>query len=301
MIALTSLFNISCEKELKSELEGGGGALAVFAFIQPDSGLQVSMSKSVSILSSNSYSIVEDGRFTVAKNGAYMGAYSFPDDTINASWQNVTFTYGDSIGFKFFVDDNLIASAETSVPIRVEMKGVDTVRVKEMDAEGEERTEMRLSVQFSDPEFIANYYQLVIELNKEVQVNGEFVKVNELISYPKTDLIFTNPNQGSSSIGSIDFQGLFTDYNIDGENYTIEVDLPIDYFESEENQMRKEIQVSLYHLSYDYYAYTHSRIISNTYDGVPIFDPVKIHSNVRGAFGLVSGLSSSSEIIKVEN
>jgi hypothetical protein len=293
---------LGCEKEIVIEqLENAGGIVTMYSFVQPGKPFDLSISKSVSMLSSQSYDLLENGWCEVQKNGQNYQNMWFPNDTIWSSYSNLDFTYGDSVSIQLYVDNQKLVSASTIIPTFVEIEKVDTSRILKEDNQGVKRPYMKVNITFSDPiSAEIDYYQLVLQSEVEQTINGTSNVTVEVIDYPKDDKVFNNTEQGSSSIGNIDFQGLFTDYAIEGQRYVLSTIVPIQYFLKQASVNSKSVNVLLYHLSSDYYTYTRSRIIADAYESLPIFEPVKIHSNIIGGFGVVGGLSNAADTLVIQ-
>jgi hypothetical protein len=304
IILLIPLFLLlfGCEKEIViEELGNAGGTVTMYSFVQPNKPFDLSISKSVSMLSSQSYDLLKNGRCEVQKNGQNYQNIWFPNDTIWSSFSDINFTYNDSLSIQLYVDNQLLVSASTIIPEFIDIEQVDTIRIFKEDESGVVRQYMKVSVTFSDPlSAKTDYYQLVLKSEIEQTTNGNLVVTTEVIDYPKDDKVFINTEQGSSSIGNIDFQGLFADQSIQGKKYVLSVVVPIQYFLKQTNANSKTVNVFLYHLSPDYYNYTRSRIISEAYESLPIFEPVKIHSNIIGGLGVVGGLSNATDTLVVQ-
>ena len=293
------LISNGCEKELFYDLEKKGGTITLFSFIQPDSVLKISISKSVSIVDARSYSFVEDTRFIIYENNVLYRNQVYPDNSLVSAWPATNFTAHDTIKILLLQNNEEVASATTIIPEKVEINHIDSIRTSRAGSNGSPQEVMRLTLSFTDIPLENNYYQLMIIAESDSVDGINYVKNREIISFDKNDKIFNNPDQGTSSIGTIDFQGLFTDYEVDGDNIDIHVELPVDYFNESEVLENQHIIVLLYHLSKDYYLYMHSRIIADSYDGVPIFDPVKIHTNVSGGHGVFGSLTHDADTIYV--
>jgi len=117
--------------------------------------------------------------------------------------------------------------------------------------------------------------------------------------YEKDDPVFTQGEQSGSLLQGIDFQGLFSDGVINGLNYRLGFNIPRDnlFFDYYEDKIK--ITIYLYHHTYDYYSYFRSKILSagydGFYDGLPVFEPVRIHNNIDNGLGLVSGMSFDAD------
>jgi hypothetical protein len=289
----------SCEKVVDIDLKEGGGKVVMYAFIQPDSALQLCVSKSVSILESKNYDLIQDAYIQVYRNGQYLTGLSFPDDTIWMTTSNISFSVGDSVSLKVVQSGEEVGFAKTFIPQYVPITKIDTLRQVKVDENGVFRVLMSFGVSFTEPVAQGDYYQLRLLAETTVRkANGDSSSVTQIV-FPKTDKVFYDEQQGTSSIGNIDFDGLFNDTKINGQAYKLQFSLPLSYFDVGSDVVHHAIRVQLFHITSDYYSYLRSRLIADSYAGIPIFDPVKIPSNVSGGFGLVSGLAIDEELIGI--
>lgn len=297
LILMSSLW--SCEKVVDIDLEEGGGKVVMYAFIQPDSALKLCLSKSVSILESSNYDLIQDAYVQVYQNGQYVTGLSFPDDTIWMTTPNVSFSIGDSVSLKVVQGGQEVGYAKTFIPQLVPITKIDTVRQVKIDENGVFRVLMSFGVNFTEAPGLGDYYQLRLIAESTIQTaNGDSSSVTQIV-FPKTDKVFYDEQQGTSSIGNIDFDGLFNDSKINNQTYKLQFSLPLSYFDVGSDVIHHAIHVQLFHITADYYSYLRSRLIADSYAGIPIFDPVKIPSNVSGGFGLVSGLTVNEQLVVI--
>ncbi|MFT3738188.1 MAG: DUF4249 domain-containing protein [Breznakibacter sp.] len=290
----------ACERDLDIDLGDAGGKPVLYAFLQPDTGLVLSLSKSVSILNETHYDLYQNASVLIYKNGAPLQTLSYPNGEASYSWPQIKFNAGDSVTFSVFVDGAELASGQTQIPNPVPIESVDTLRVLKKGPSGLFEMMMRVRVYFTDPLDEANFYQLIL-LQKRVveQSDGSSATVVDTISIPKDDALFYNSNQGSSSFETIDFQGLFNDQTISHRPYGIVLYLPVATFDDGEDVLANQLIFRLYHLNSLYYSFLRAQIIAASYEGLPIFNPVQAPSNVSNGFGVVTSLTCSVDTLDV--
>ncbi|MBN2166049.1 MAG: DUF4249 family protein [Marinilabiliaceae bacterium] len=292
---------ISCEKPVDIDLKDEGGTVSVLSFIQPDSAFKISCSKSVSILSSNNYQFVNNCKLIIYKNNRLYINLRFPDDTIMAMWNDLRFQTNDTLVLQIVENNITVATAITIIPDVIPFFNIDTTTVFRTDDLGNKTENIELAFDINNPDYGSEFFQLVIE-NVVTEINGEdTIFSSEIVDYSKSDLIFYKSGQGVSSLGEIDFKGLFSTNDILSNVYRIKISLPKKSLAVSENVNTTFLIVKLYHLSDDCFFYIRSRIIANYYDGVPIFDPIKIHSNVVGGLGVFCGSSCFTDTLNISN
>lgn len=297
---MVSLLLFGCEKEIDINLNASAGKPVVYAFIQPDSTFSISLSRSVSSLSPNNMSPLTDATIHIYKNSIFSHVIDY---NANNSWNrfnNVNFNAGDSVKINILTNNAIIATTKTRIPSRIPISNIDTVRVYKVGDDGFWSEHINLSFKFTDPKDTANYYQIMM-IEKVIRplADGDTTEIDTL-SIPDTDKAIFSTTQGTSNLGAIDFQGLFTDKNINGTTHQLTMSIPAKKFRKQSDATSKTYEIRLYHLSDDYYNYFRAQIISNSFEGLPIFDPVEIPSNVQNGYGLVTGLTLSAYLLNVQ-
>jgi hypothetical protein len=290
---------LACEKDIELELNQQSDMLVMYAFVYPDSSLNLHFSKSQSILSVPDYQQVEKGRFQLYINDDFQGAYILPSDTVWSERPEFTFDKGDKIRINAYEFNGDTVNASSYIPIEVPILEMDTMSVIQNVAEVGAVEMLRIEIKFQDPADEKNYYQTVVVREGWGDIDGKSYYTRKTLTYDKDDLVFTQGEQSGSLLPGIDFQGLFTDDIINGMKYMMGINIPKDnlYFDYYEDKIM--LTVYLYHHTYDYYSYFRSTILADGYEGfyegLPIFEPVKIYSNVEDGLGLFSGMNFDSD------
>ena len=287
----------ACEKDIELELNQQSDKLIMYAFIYPDSALNLHLSKSQSILSVPDYQQVERGRFQFYINDNFQGAYILPSDTVWSEWTEFSFDVSDEISITAYEFNGDTVSAGSYIPEKIPILQMDTSSVTRNIAEvGANMLRIRLT--FKDPASEKNYYQTLVVREGWGDMDGTPYYTRKTVEYDKDDMVFTRDQSGSLLPG-IDFQGLFTDDIINGREYGMEINIPKDnlFFDYYEDKIK--LTVYLYHHTDDYYSYFRSTILADGYEGfyegLPVFEPVKIHTNIENGLGLFSGMNFDSD------
>jgi hypothetical protein len=295
IIALTS-----CEKDIRLNIKDEGGKLVLFAFIQPDSSLNISLTKSTGIFSTSSYHLIQNGTIRLYRNGFFTGDLPYPNQTTWGNWPSIRFKQGDTVKIGAYDDAENLVTGTTVIPYSVPIQKIDTIRETIPGNDGFPKIIMNLGIHLTDEALNNNYYQLHLFDEYWKVENNILVHHYDTISFSKDDKVFYNQDQAATSFGNIDFQGLFTDQKINGLNHRLKINLPISYFEPQPEITNRHLRIVLYHLSEDYYLYMRSRIISNAYGGMPIFEPVKIHNNVSQGKGVIASLTATKASLTIK-
>jgi hypothetical protein len=293
---VVSVFFIGCEKDIKLELQQGGNKTVLFAFIYPDSALNVHLSKSVDILSTDNYQYVESGRLKLSVNKGTTKYFSFPGDQTWGQWSSIDFKAGDQIDLIASGRNIDTALVTTYIPEVINVERIDTISSKYKGSDGDIQDVLKCNIGFIDPPSLGDKYQLMVIQERWEVVNEVPYYYREIVPYIQDDQVFYKSQEGSLLEG-LDLQGLFTDDQINGQNYSVQCLIPKNYYEMFWFDEKIKLTFYLYHHTNDYYEYYKSKLTSDYYNDLPIFEPVTIHSNVINGVGLVSGLSFSNDSI----
>lgn len=286
MLAMLPL--TGCEKELDLNLGEAGGKPVLYTFIQPDSSVAVGLSKSVSILSVREYELFTDASIEFRLNGSYLSRVAFPNGKLTGSFPSIKFMPGDTVSVDAYLGDDKLTGATTVVPTVVPIEKVDTVRVLRKQTDGRYLFVMKTTVRFTDMPNKADFYQLQLFHHTTSQSGAS---VTDNIDYLKEDRVFYDPEVGVSSFESIDFQGLFPDEVINGTSYGLVIYLPVAYFQKNDANVQNRLVYRLYHVDELYYGFLRARIIALSNQDLPVFNDVKMPSNVLNGYGVVTSLS----------
>jgi len=298
-ILLLSLIFFACEKDIEITLNDQADKLVMYAFVHPDSTLNMHLSKSQSILSVPNYAIVDKGRFRLFINDEIQGTYILPTDTMWSNWSEFSFSVGDKFRIEAYEVEGDTVKVESYIPKVVPIVNLDTVTMSQNIVELGMTEVLRTKVSFKDPALVPNYYQLYVVRESWGTIGTEPYYTYEPIEYEKEDPVFTQGDQSGALLQGLDFHGLFYDGIIDGLQYRLAFSIPRDnlFFNYYEDKIK--ISIYLYHHTSDYFQYFRSKVMADGFDGfnegLPVFEPVRIHSNVKNGLGLVSGMSFATD------
>jgi len=279
-----------CEKDVELELKKEGNKKVLYSFIYPDSLFRLHYSKSVDVLSDANYNVVDNGRFKMYINGFYQGSYQFPADNVLGEWDDFRFRSGDTVRIKAMDDSEDTAFVETVIPLVVPIEKLDTVSSTYMGTDGILYDVLKCNLTFTDDPETDDFYQLMIIQERWEQIDGEEAYYVDTVDYIKDDPVFYSRNQEGALLEGIDFKGMFDDEIIKGK-YNLQCLVPSSYYKLYWFDKKIKLTFYLYHHTEDYYRYVRSKLISDYYNGIPVFEPVNVHSNVENGLGLVSGMS----------
>jgi len=288
-----------CEKDIVLELKKEGNKKVLYSFIYPDSSFRIHYSKSVDVLSDVNFKVVENARFKLYINDLYQGKYYLPDDKVVGEWRNFEFKAGDTIRLKAMDETKDTAFVKTVIPDVVNIDKLDTVSSTYQGSDGVLYDVLKCNLNFTDDNITNDYYQLMIIHERWEVVDGVEARYIDTVDYIKDDPVFYSRSQEGTLFEGLDFHGLFNDEIIDGA-YSLQCLVPSAYYKLYWFDKKIKLTFYLYHHTADYYRFVRTKLISDYYDGIPIFEPVTIHSNVTNGIGLVSGMSFSCDSLIFE-
>ena len=283
---------VRCEKDIELELKKSGDKLVLYSFIYPDSLFRLHFSKSVDVLTKDNYGYVDNGIFKLYINNYYKGKYNFPEDEVSGEWRNFTFSPGDSIHIVAIDATPDTAMVNTVIPKTVFIDELDSVSSKYQGTDGILYDVLKCNLTFDDAMDVKDYYQLEIIQERWEVIDDVETYYREVVDYVKDDPVFYSRNQEGTLMEGLDFYGMFDDELIDG-TYNLQCLVPSSYYKLYWFDKKIKLTFYLYHHTEDYYRYFRTKLISDYYNGLPIFEPVNIHSNIQNGIGLVSGVSFS--------
>jgi len=297
-LLVMALLVTGCEKDIKLELQKEGNNKVLYSFIYPDSAFRFHYSKSVNVLSDQSFTLVKDATFKMYINDLYQGKYSFPGKNIWGEWSNFEFSAGDTIRIKAMDDTNDTAFVKTFIPDIVDVESLDTVSSTYQGSDGILYDVLKCNIVFTDGDE-DDYYQLVIIQERWEEVDGVENYYLDTVDYIKDDPVFYSRSQEETLLEGLDFHGLFNDEIING-TYDLQCLVPSSYYKLYWFDKKIKLTFYLYHHTNDYYRYVRTKLISDYYNGIPVFEPINIFSNVTNGIGLVSGMSFSTDSLVFE-
>ncbi|GEM_PF-826164 len=290
LLLLISVLFVQCEKDIELELKKEGNKMVLYSFIYPDSVFRLHFSNSVDVLSKDNYKFVDNGLFKLYVNDYYKGKFNFPENEVSGEWRNFNFSAGDSIRLVAIDATPDTATANTFIPQTISIEKLDSVSSKYQGTDGILYEVLKCNLKFTDPKYQEDYYQLVIVQERWEVIDDVEAYYREVVDYIKDDPVFYSRNQEGTLMEGLDFHGMFDDEVIKG-SYNLQCLVPSSYYKLYWFDKKVKLTFYLYHHTEDYYRYFRTKLISDYYNGLPIFEPVNIHSNVENGIGLVSGVS----------
>ena len=279
---------VACESDVEINVKEGRSVTNMYAFIYPDSAVDVQLSKSVNIFSPVTFDYVKNAIILLTVNSEQSQKVLMPNDTNYVRLPAPSLTYGDRIRLVATVNNADSVVAETFVPTFVPISGIDTTTVM-IRQDGKISELLSFALSFADDRSTDDYYQVVVE--RQVLDENRKVLTSEKVDFNKDDNVFNVA--GQSIIGSqlVDLEGVFDDMLFNGHNYNVNFSMGREVVLPAVGEQGVRLRIRLYHHTYDYYNYF---CILKVYDYSDFFQAIgqaSLYSNVTNGVGLISGMS----------
>lgn len=290
----------SCEKSLDYQLESQSNEVVTYAFPVPDSLFKIHVSYTTDILSTDSYTDINDAIISVSVNGGETIVKDYDANDVWLEIAEVEVNEYDTIRVDINVADSLFLSANTCVPEAVAVISVDTAMVLEYNDEDELEYMMRCKIKFNDPAEVANYYQIRVDAFTLTQNEDGSEQISlETIDYTEDDKVFISSDYESVLLSDIDYLGTFDDYLIDGSEYEVSVLIPNEYITQSADSIQTHLIFYLYSLSSDYYFYVRSVCEQEAYRDDPLYEESNVYTNVSNGLGVIGSYSVSMDTVSI--
>ena len=282
------LVYISCEKVIPFDGDVNTPKLVINSVFESDSIFKVHVSSSRSVIDTASFNNIDDAIVSIKddneniietlnhiENGFYIGQ-TFPQENQ---------TYILEVNHPDYAD----ITASDSLPSPITINSVDTSTI--IDPINGNR--LQISMNFDDPENTQNYYLIeTYSVNEYLVIKNSDTTEYELDTTKQfmvlTDEVFQN---GGSPWRE---QGLFNDLLFNGQNKTLELEIPNDSWSGSEDgydwsYQTLTLRLYLHNITLSYYYYRTSLELFQNASGNPFAQPVQVYSNIENGFGVFAG------------
>tara|TARA_X000000950_G_scaffold83395_1_gene104958 strand:+ start:1093 stop:1998 length:906 start_codon:yes stop_codon:yes gene_type:complete len=283
-----SLIYISCEKVIPFEGDVNTPKLVINSVFESDSTFKVHVSSSRSVIDTSSFENIDDAVVTIKDgngnvievlnhvvNGFYKGLVLPEENT----------TYILKVNHPNYAD----ITASDSLPSPIIINSVDTSTI--LDPINGNR--LRISMNFDDPENNQNYYLLETYSVNEYLIVENLDTIEYELDTTKQFMVLTDEvfQNGGSPWRD---QGLFNDLLFNGQNKTLEIEIPNENWSGSEDgydwsYKTLTLRLYLHNITISYYYYRTSLELFQNASGNPFAQPVQVYSNIENGFGVFAG------------
>ena len=283
-----SLIYISCEKVIPFEGDVNTPKLVINSVFESDSTFKVHVSSSRSVIDTSSFENIDDAVVTIKDgngnvievlnhvvNGFYKGQVLPEENT----------TYILEVNHPNYAN----ITASDSLPSPIIINSVDTSTI--LDPINGNR--LRISMNFDDPENNQNYYLLETYSVNEYLIVENLDTIEYELDTTKQFMVLTDEvfQNGGSPWRD---QGLFNDLLFNGQNKTLEIEIPNENWSGSEDgydwsYKTLTLRLYLHNITISYYYYRTSLELFQNTSGNPFAQPVQVYSNIENGFGVFAG------------
>lgn len=283
-----SLIYISCEKVIPFEGDVNTPKLVINSVFESDSTFKVHVSSSRSVIDTSSFENIDDAVVTIKDgngnvievlnhvvNGFYKGLVLPEENT----------TYILEVNHPNYAN----ITASDSLPSPIIINSVDTSTI--LDPINGNR--LRISMNFDDPENNQNYYLLETYSVNEYLIVENLDTIEYELDTTKQFMVLTDEvfQNGGSPWRD---QGLFNDLLFNGQNKTLEIEIPNENWSGSEDgydwsYKTLTLRLYLHNITISYYYYRTSLELFQNASGNPFAQPVQVYSNIENGFGVFAG------------
>jgi hypothetical protein len=293
MFILAGFLFMACETVVDIEVPQGDPKLVVFSVLNPDSTVEVVVSRSRFILDDRDFQPVTNAQITMIPSQGESLAFEHREKGIFEA------NYLPQPGLEYSL--KVEATGFESVESRTILP--DPVPVESMEVQRDlvvrDQSEYyRLNFNFIDPPG-ENYYQIFVYTTQYIEVPvwgyqdsfNIFTSRGNIFIEP-VDPVFEQENDWGTGL-------LIEDVTFNGRNYTMQLLVPRYAFESYEGGPEfMEVEVELFHLSPDFYLFERTRRLQDYNEDNPFAEPVPVFNNIENGMGLFSGMSKDLQTLR---
>lgn len=269
--------------------------------LYPDSLITAHISHSIAPGENISKAFIDDAEVEVFINGiskGYMnkigssGQYILPD---------VYPVAGDRIRMEAHTRNYDPITSEIIFPSDVKILSVDTFLVTNIEDRAQK--DLQIYIRFKDPANVKNHYMFTAFWEvKEIRYEKE-----RLYTYPaylnlKEEFLFENNNNliNGWDSGETNYKGIFTDDQINGQEYTLKVinEKTLSLYDEDSVTSIRKLVLNLYSVSQSFYSYQLSLLRKQeaeiNFGESGLKEPVQLYSNIDNGYGLFSGIQLST-------
>jgi hypothetical protein len=289
---------VSCEKVINIDFPDEGRKIVLNSLFDSDSTLTIKLTKSVHVLSTNyNFEPVTNATVWLYENEQLIETTTENDEGYYHF--NSKIKSGKTYSINANADGLPGISSKTIVPtpVIIDTINLDFRIVNEVF--GPFLKQIDFNLEFKDNPLEQNFYMLNAYF---YQIEGYAVSQDNDTTYMKNrcNLNLSTPIPAiTENNGYIGMSIIFDDATFNGELYNLQFQSEYLYFNAYYNQdPETTIYFSLSSISKDYYLYLVSYSKYLDIQGIPLAEPIKVHSNIENGFGIFAGAAIAIDSVK---
>lgn len=299
-LALLSVALFSCEDAVELDIGDLESKLVVVSNFVPDKPVEVFVSKTKSVLSSDATYYLPNASVQLYRGNTFLEALRFQPGANGNPPRYVTAEYFPEVDSTYTlrvdVPEFEPTQAQSNIPKAATIRSlnVDDVVIQQISPDSLAFF-YQVEIVFADPPNVHNFYHLSFyqqTWNYEVQ-NGNIVIVDSNFK----NINFSSENDNNSLIAYFDGGVLFEDVAFDGRQVSYSFNLRTDIQRSKEilGKMFAELRTT----SQDYFLYHNSLSRQQTSSGGPLTEPVIIYNNIENGRGIFAGYNPAVDSVTI--
>ncbi len=283
-----SLIYISCEKVIPFEGDVNTPKLVINSVFESDSTFKVHVSSSRSVIDTSSFENIDDAVVTIKDGNG--NVIEVLNHVVNGFYKGLVLPEENTTYILEVNHPNYAKiTASDSLPSPIIINSVDTSTI--LDPINGNR--LRISMNFDDPENNQNYYLLETYSVNEYLIVENLDTIEYELDTTKQFMVLTDEvfQNGGSPWRD---QGLFNDLLFNGQNKTLEIEIPNENWSGSEDgydwsYKTLTLRLYLHNITISYYYYRTSLELFQNASGNPFAQPVQVYSNIENGFGVFAG------------
>ena len=283
-----SLIYISCEKVIPFEGDVNTPKLVINSVFESDSTFKVHVSSSRSVIDTSSFENIDDAVVTIKDGNG--NVIEVLNHVVNGFYKGLVLPEENTTYILEVNHPNYAKiTASDSLPSPIIINSVDTSTI--LDPINGNR--LRISMNFDDPGNNQNYYLLETYSVNEYLIVENLDTVEYELDTTKQFMVLTDEvfQNGGSPWRD---QGLFNDLLFNGQNKTLEIEIPNENWSGSEDgydwsYKTLTLRLYLHNITISYYYYRTSLELFQNASGNPFAQPVQVYSNIENGFGVFAG------------
>lgn len=288
---------ISCEKIIDIDIPDADRKIVLNGLINPDSLIEVNISRSMSILEDNKFVFLENASVTLFEDDTERGTLQYIG---SGDYKLLDFHPASGLSYRLEVEspDLKSVSAIAELPIPITIGEIDTASIE--DSWGNSSLKISFSIQDPPEE---NFYALALFATRRSFDYDKFELADSMVT---SQVYFDLLASGQGGVQDLLVEDNATvyfnekvfiaDHLFNGTDFNLDLSVG-KYFFMEADTVW--IDVNVEHVSKSYYLYAASINKYNRTHGNPFSEPVSVYTNVENGLGIFTGYSTASRRIEV--
>ncbi len=282
---------MSCEKSIDYQIENQKARVVLYAFPMPDSTFRLHVSNTTDILSQKKFEEISNVEVQYQVNHQNIIKTNYPKGEEWFSIGESNLQSNDTIKVNLNVNDSIQVSAQTIIPVPIQILTVDTLRVLEYNEDDVEEEMLKCDLSIFDPVGVDNFYQIRVDSYTITEDDNIENRIVETVDIIQKDKVFISQDYEATLLAEIDYQNSFDDYLINGQYYTISFSIPNRYILNTGIEEKRVLHFYLYSLSPEYYHYIRSVSEQEAFREDPFYEQSNVYTNITNGLGVVAGLA----------